>query len=44
VVPPEEEPPPLAGSWGRLYALVVVYLFVLIAVFYAFTETFRPTR
>jgi hypothetical protein len=41
---PDEEPAPLVGSWRILYALVVVYLFVLIALFYAFTVAFRGPR
>jgi hypothetical protein len=44
LAPPEEERAPLAGSWGRLYAAVVVYLFLLITLFYAFTEAFRGPR
>ena len=40
----EEQPPPVFGSWGRLYAAVVGYLFVLIALFYAFTVTFNVKR
>lgn len=31
-----DEPPPLLGSWPRLYAAVLVYLAVLIALFYWF--------
>lgn len=41
---PDEEPAPLVGSWGKVYALVVVYLFVLIALFYVFTVAFRGPR
>jgi len=32
------EPPPLLGSWRNVYALVVVVLVVLIALFYALTR------
>lgn len=42
---PEEiidEPPPFLGAWGRVYAVVLAYLAVLIAVFYAFTRAFAP--
>ncbi len=37
----DEGKPPLVSSWGRLYALVLVNLAVLIAVFYAFTKAFE---
>ena len=39
--PEPEEPAPLFGSWGRLYAAVVAYLALLIALFYSFTVTFH---
>lgn len=43
--PPEkvvrDEPPPLFGRWGRLYAAVVAYLAGLIALFYWFTRAFN---
>ena len=41
-MPLDEERAPILGSWRRLYIAVVVWLFVLIALFYAFTATFRP--
>jgi hypothetical protein len=44
MIHPDDEPAPLVGSWGTLYALVVLYLFVLIALFYAFTVAFRGPR
>ena len=34
----ETEPPPLLSSWRNVYALVVVVLAVLIALFYALTR------
>ena len=37
----DEGKPPLVSSWRRLYALVLVNLAVLIAVFYAFTKAFE---
>lgn len=37
----DEGKPPLVSSWGRLYALVLVNLAVLIAIFYAFTKAFE---
>jgi hypothetical protein len=44
MIHPDEEPAPLVGSWRLLYALVVLYLFVLITLFYAFTVAFRGPR
>ena len=41
---PDHEQAPIFRSWGRLYAAVVAYLFVLIVVFYAFTVTFNDPR
>ncbi|MEE2778241.1 MAG: hypothetical protein VYE73_15930 [Acidobacteriota bacterium] len=35
----DEEPPPL-GSWGRIYAVVIGSLGVVIALLIWFTETF----
>jgi hypothetical protein len=29
--PPDDEPPPILGSWSRLYALVIVELIAVIA-------------
>jgi hypothetical protein len=36
----DEEPPPIGGSWRALYAIVLLNLAVLIALFYVFTRTF----
>jgi hypothetical protein len=35
-----DEPPPFLGAWRRVYAAVVLYLGLLIAVCYAFTRAF----
>ncbi|HKW96741.1 MAG TPA: hypothetical protein VJN43_03360 [Bryobacteraceae bacterium] len=35
-----DEPPPLLGSWPRVYILVLAYLALLILLFYAFTLHF----
>ena len=35
-----EEPPPFGGSWRTLYAIVLVNLAVLAALFYLFTRYF----
>jgi hypothetical protein len=36
-----EEPPPILGTWRRLYAAVIIYLAVLIVLFYVFTRAFN---
>lgn len=35
-----EAPPPIMKSWKRLYAVVLLNLAVLVALFYAFTKAF----
>lgn len=42
--PPEDEPPPVMGSWRRLYTVVLIHLAFWIAVFYAFTVQFDIAR
>ncbi len=37
---PEDEQPPILGSWRALYVLVIVLHFVLIGLFYWFTRTY----
>jgi hypothetical protein len=37
----EDEPPPLLGTWRRLYLVVLAALAVEIALFWAFTRAFR---
>lgn len=37
---PPEEPPPILGTWRRLYTFVVVYLVALILLFYLFGRIF----
>jgi hypothetical protein len=37
----QEEQPPVGKSWRRLYAVVIVWLVVQVAVFYAFTRAFE---
>ncbi len=34
------EPPPFLGTWGRVYTVVLIYLAMVIASFYAFTRFF----
>jgi hypothetical protein len=36
-----DEPPPILGSWSRVYRFVALYLAALIALFYWFTRAFR---
>ena len=36
----KEEPPPILGSWRRLYTAVLIYLAALILLFYWFTRVF----
>ncbi len=36
-----DDPPPFLGTWGRVYAAVLVYLFVIIAAAYLFTRAYR---
>ena len=40
-MPPDPEPPPILGSWNRIYALVIGLLLFWIAVFAAFTAQYR---
>ena len=35
-----DEPPPILGAWPRVYAVVLVYLAAVIAIFYWFTRHF----
>jgi hypothetical protein len=35
----EDEPPPFLGSWPRVYAFVLIWLFLLVCLFYAFART-----
>jgi|GraSoiStandDraft_16_1057320.scaffolds.fasta_scaffold16293_5 hypothetical protein len=37
-----DEPPPVLGSWPRVYLFVVCYLAALITLFYLFTAHFAP--
>ncbi|MGA7415925.1 MAG: hypothetical protein WBW33_35970 [Bryobacteraceae bacterium] len=37
-----DEPPPFFGTWGRVYALVILYLGLLIAALYGMTWAFAP--
>ena len=37
-----DEPPPFLGTWGRVYALVIIYLGLLIAALYGMTWAFAP--
>lgn len=37
-----DEPPPVLGTWKRVYIFVLVYLAAVIVAFYAFTQYFAP--
>jgi hypothetical protein len=37
-----DEPPPILGTWPRVYAIVLIYLAVVIFSFYLFTVHFAP--
>ncbi|HVX66359.1 MAG TPA: hypothetical protein VHA11_07150 [Bryobacteraceae bacterium] len=37
---PDDDPPPILGTWPRLYAAILVYLALLISLFYGFTRAF----
>jgi hypothetical protein len=38
----DDDPPPFLGTWSRVYVAVVLYLFLLIALFSLFTNSFTP--
>jgi hypothetical protein len=38
--PVADEPPPILGTWPRVYAAVLVYLAALMALFTLFTHLF----
>jgi hypothetical protein len=42
--PPEDEPPPILGSWRRVYTAILLHLLFWIGVFYAFTVEFDLPR
>jgi hypothetical protein len=36
-----DEPPPILGTWKRVYIAVLIYLACLIMLFYLFTRAYR---
>ncbi|HYO81009.1 MAG TPA: hypothetical protein VES20_06390 [Bryobacteraceae bacterium] len=40
-LPPDDEPPPILGSWKRLYSAIGLYLIALIALFIWFTRAWN---
>lgn len=38
----DDEPPPIMGTWPRLYRFVLVYIACVIGVFYWFTRAYAP--
>jgi len=39
---PIDEPPPVFGTWPRVYGFVLGYLAMLIALLWLFTRYYRP--
>ena len=39
-----EEPPPFLKRWSRVYAAVLIYLFLLIIALYVITRLFEPAN
>jgi hypothetical protein len=37
-----DEPPPVLGTWTRVYIFVLIYLAAVISAFYWFTVHFAP--
>ncbi len=37
-----DDPPPFLGTWGRVYAAILIYLALLIFGFYLFTRAYAP--
>jgi hypothetical protein len=37
-----DDPPPVLGTWARVYLFVLCYLALLIALFYLFTRRLAP--
>ena len=37
----DNEPPPILGSWRRIYIVVLAWLVLLICLFYGFTLYFK---
>ncbi len=38
----DDEPPPILGTWRRLYTAIIAYLALLISLFYLFSVRFTP--
>jgi hypothetical protein len=36
-----DEPPPFLGTWGRVYAAVLIYLGMVITAFWLFARSFQ---
>ena len=37
-----DEPPPILGTWPKVYTVVLFYLAAVISLFYVFTKAFAP--
>lgn len=40
--PIQDEPPPILGTWKKVYIFILVYLALVILAFYGFTLYFAP--
>ncbi len=38
--PPEDDPPPIMGTWERMYTLVILLHAFIIFLFYLFTQAY----
>lgn len=38
---PDDEPPPILGTWRRVYIAILIYLCVIIAASYWFARAYR---
>jgi hypothetical protein len=36
-----EEPPPIFGSWKKLYSIIILNVFILIVLLYFFSQAFK---
>jgi hypothetical protein len=37
-----DEPPPILGTWAKVYTAILIYLASIIALFYTFTRALAP--
>ena len=41
LAPPDDEPPPILGTWRRIYIAVLLWLALMIVLFWLFTRAFN---